>query len=153
MLTDGGIVFDGRPMEATSRYFRESLNVAESGSSLLDCAREGNGKARFSAISIQPRDRSGRAWKSPIPAVTSKSSFEMECRSDFANANAAIIFYDMNGYRVIDANTGQKNEYVSMAAGQKARARFLLHDSGAQAWKIFRGALAWKTLYGNHRPH
>jgi len=138
MLRDGGIDFDGRPTEATSRYYRESLNVAEGGSSLLDCAREGNGKARFSAISIQPRDRSGRV-EVAYPGCDLEIEFEMECRSEFANANAAIIFYDMNGYRVIDANTGQKSEYVSMAAGQKARARFLLHDVLLKPGKYFVG--------------
>jgi lipopolysaccharide transport system ATP-binding protein len=138
MLKDGGIVFDGRPAEATSRYYRESLNVAEGGSSLLDCAREGNGKARFSTIAIQPRSPSGRVDVA-YPGCDLEIEFEMECRSEFANANAAIILYDMNGYRVIDTNTGQKNEYVSMAAGQKARARFLLHDVLLRPGKYFVG--------------
>src|ERR1700719_213045 len=46
MLRDGGIVFDGPTGEATSRYYSESLEVAEGGASLLDRTREGNGKAR-----------------------------------------------------------------------------------------------------------
>jgi hypothetical protein len=45
----------------------------------------------------------------------------------------------MNGYRVIDTNTAQKNEYVSMAAGQKARARFLLRDVLLKPGKYFVG--------------
>src|ERR1700675_1357096 len=138
MLKDGGIVFDGRPAEATSRYYSESLNVAEGGSSLLDCAREGNGKARFSTISIQPRSPSGRVDVA-YPGCDLEIEFEMECRSEFANANAAIIFYDTNGYRVIDTNTGQKNEYVNMAAGQKARACFVLHDVLLKPGKYFVG--------------
>jgi lipopolysaccharide transport system ATP-binding protein len=137
-LQDGGIVFDGPPAEATSRYYSESLEVAEGGASLLDRARDGNGKARFSAISIQPRSPSGRVDVA-YPGCDLEIEFEIECRSEFANANAAIIFYDMNGYRVIDTNTGQKNEYVSMAAGQRARARFLLYDVLLKPGKYFVG--------------
>jgi lipopolysaccharide transport system ATP-binding protein len=138
MLKDGGIVFDGAPEEATSRYYSESLDIAEGGASLLDRAREGNGKALFSAISIQPRSPSGRVDVA-YPGCELEIEFEIQCRSEIANANAAIIFYDMNGYRVIDTNTGQKNEYVSMAAGQKARARFLLHDVLLKPGKYFVG--------------
>ena len=138
MLKDGGIVFDGAPAEATSRYYSESLDIAEGGSSLLDRAREGNGKARFSKIFVQPHGPSGRADVA-YPGCDLEIEFELECQSDVANAKAAIIFYDMNVYRVIDTNTGQKNEYVSMAAGQKARARFLLHDVLLKPGKYFVG--------------
>src|SRR6266851_921731 len=48
LLNDGSIEFDGPTLEATARYYAESLEKAESGASLLDHKREGNGKARFS---------------------------------------------------------------------------------------------------------
>jgi lipopolysaccharide transport system ATP-binding protein len=138
LMKDGGIVFDGPTSVATARYYAESLDVAESGTNLLDRPREGNGKARFSAISIQPRDLSGSVDVA-YPGCDLEIEFEIECRSEIADANAAIIFYDMNGYRVVDTNTGQKNAYVSMAAGQKARAHFLLHDVLLRPGKYFVG--------------
>ena len=137
MLKDGGIVFDGAAAEATARYYAESLEVAEGGSSLLDRAREGNGKARFSAICIQPLGSGGGRLEVAYPGCDLAIELEIECRSEVTNANAAVIFYDMNGYRVIDTNTGQKNEYVSMTAGQTARARFLLHDVLLRPGKYF----------------
>jgi lipopolysaccharide transport system ATP-binding protein len=127
MMKDGGIVFDGPASEATARYYSESLEVAEGGASLLSRAREGNGKALFSAVSIQALGPSGRVDVA-YPGCDLAVEFEIECRSQIADANAALVFYDMNGYRVIDTNTGQKNEYVRMEVGQKARARFLLRD-------------------------
>jgi len=139
MLKDGGIVFDGPTSEATARYYAESLESAESRGSLLDRVREGNGKARFSAIAIQPLGPGGERVDVAYPGCGLQVEFEIECRSEIANANASIVFYDMNGYRVVDTNTGQKNEYVSMTAGQKARARFLLHDVLLRPGKYFVG--------------
>ena len=139
MLQDGGIVFDGPAQEATARYYAESLQVSEGGSCLLDRVREGNGKARFSAVSIQPLSLAGERLEVAYPGCDLEIEFEIECRSEIANANAAIVFYDMNGYRVIDTNTAQKGEFVSMAAGQRARARFLLHDVLLKPGKYFVG--------------
>jgi lipopolysaccharide transport system ATP-binding protein len=144
MMKDGGIVFDGPAAEATARYYSESLEVAEGGASLLDRVREGNGKARFSAVSVQALGPSGRVDVA-YPGCDIEVKFEIECRSDLSGANAAIIFYDMNGYRVIDTNTAQKGEFVNMSAGQKARGRFLLHDVLLKPGKYFVG-----LFFGRH---
>jgi lipopolysaccharide transport system ATP-binding protein len=138
MMKNGGVVFDGPASEATARYYSESLEVAESGASLLDRVREGNGKARFSAVSIQALGPLGQVDVA-YPGCDLEVEFEIECRSNINDANAAIIFYDMNGYRVIDTNTAQKGEFVSMAAGQKAHGRFLLHDVLLRPGKYFVG--------------
>jgi lipopolysaccharide transport system ATP-binding protein len=138
MMKDGGIGFNGPTTEATARYYAESLDLAESGTSLLDRPREGNGKARFSAVSVQALGPSGPVDVA-YPGCDLEVKFEMECRSNISGANAAIIFYDMNGYRVIDTNTAQKGEFVSMAAGQKARGRFLLRDVLLKPGKYFVG--------------
>jgi lipopolysaccharide transport system ATP-binding protein len=138
MMKDGGIVFDGPAAEATARYYSESLEVAEGGGSLLDRVREGNGKARFSMVSVQALGPSG-AVDVAYPGCDLELEFEIECRTEISGANAAIVFYDMNGYRVIDTNTAQKGEFVSMGAGQKACGRFLLHDVLLRPGKYFVG--------------
>ena len=138
MMKDGGIVFNGPTSEATARYYSESLDIAESGTNLLERAREGNGKARFSAVSVQALGPSGRVDVA-YPGCDIEVKFEIQCRSGISGANAAIIFYDMNGFRVIDTNTAQKGEFVSMASGQKARGRFLLHDVLLKPGKYFVG--------------
>jgi hypothetical protein len=53
---------------------------------------------------------------------------EVQCNSNFSHANVAVIFYDPSGYRLIDANTAQKGEFVSLQVGQTARVNFLLHE-------------------------
>ena len=73
------------------------------------------------------------------PGCDLEIEFEIECRSEVRSANAAVVLYDMNGYRVIDTNTGQKNEYVSMVAGQRALARFVLRDVLLRPGKYFVG--------------
>jgi hypothetical protein len=73
------------------------------------------------------------------PGCDLELEFEIECRTEISGANAAIVFYDMNGYRVIDTNTAQKGEFVSMGAGQKACGRFLLHDVLLRPGKYFVG--------------
>jgi lipopolysaccharide transport system ATP-binding protein len=139
MLKDGGIVFDGPAAEATARYYSESLDLAESGASLLDLPREGSGKALFSSIIIQPVSPAGEPLEVAYPGCDLSIDVEVECRSEIADCLLAIIVYDMNGFRVIDTNTAQKGEFVSMAAGQKARARFLLHDVLLKPGKYFVG--------------
>lgn len=139
MMKDGLIVFDGDPQDATAKYYAESLDVAESGSSLVDRVREGNGKAWFSAVSVQALSPVGERLEVAYPGCDLAIEFEVECRAEFAGANAAIILYDMNGYRVIDTNTAQKGEFVSMTTGQKACGHFLLHDVLLRPGKYFVG--------------
>jgi lipopolysaccharide transport system ATP-binding protein len=139
MLDGGVIVFDGTASEATGRYYAESLESAESGASLLEYKREGNGKALFSTICAQPFNSKGELVEVAYPGCDLSIETEIVCQSDIADCNVAIIVYDMNGFRVIDANTAQKGEFVSLRAGQRARARFLLRDVLLKPGKYFIG--------------
>ena len=139
MMKDGGIVFNGPTSEATARYYSESLEVAESGAGLLDMAREGNGKALFSSVSIQPLGTNGECVEIAYPGCELSVEVDVQCLSHVADCFLALIFYDMNGVRVIDTNTAQKGVFVSMDPGQRARARFLLHDLLLRPGKYFVG--------------
>ncbi len=138
ILDNGGVEFDGSTAEATTRYYAESLNIVD-GSDLSARRREGNGKARFTSISVQPLDSGGRPVDVAYPGCDLSLSVELTCLSDFAPANLAIIFYDSSGYRVIDTNTAQKGEFVSLEAGQTARANFLLREVLLRPGKYFLG--------------
>jgi hypothetical protein len=127
ILNLGGIEFDGPTDEATARYYAESLNMS-SGSDLSTRQREGSGVARFTSVCIQPLDASGRLLDVAYPGCDLSISVELGCHSNFAHANLAVILYDSSGYRVIDANTAQKGEFVGMEAGQSARANFILRE-------------------------
>src|SRR5947209_7418413 len=127
ILDKGSVEFDGSTGEATARYYAESLDATD-GADLSTRPRKGNGKARFTSISVQPLDSAGRPLDIAYPGCDLSIDVELNCTSDFAPANLAIIFYDSAGYRVIDTNTAQKGEFVSLQAGQTAKANFLLHE-------------------------
>jgi lipopolysaccharide transport system ATP-binding protein len=127
ILDKGAIEFEGSTGEATVRYYAQSLDVVE-GSDLSALRRKGNGKARFASISVQALDSAGGALEVAYPGCDLSINVDLKCESDFAPANLAVIFYDSSGYRVIDANTAQKGEFVSLQAGQTAMARFLLRE-------------------------
>jgi len=128
LMEAGGISFSGSVTEATSRYYAESLEEDQSGATLGDAPRQGNGKARFISISIQPLSPSGDKVDVGYPGCDLSIELELDCKSQFEDCNLAIIFYDMNGIRVIDTNTAQKGQFVSMKAGQKAKGHFVLRD-------------------------
>lgn len=128
MMENGRIKFDGPPDEASARYYAESAALPENDCSLTERRREGNGKAHFTSLSLQPLTLSGDRINVCRPGCDLLIEFEIECYSRIAEANAAVIIYDQNGFRVIDANTAQKGTHVQLEAGQKGRISFLLHD-------------------------
>lgn len=128
LLQGGSITFDGPPAEATARYYAESIRPSQSDCSLAERRREGNSKARFTSLAIQPLTVADEPIKVCIPGCNLRIEFEIECYSQIADANAAVIIYDQNGTRVIDTNTAQKGSHVRMELGQKARISFLLRD-------------------------
>ena len=138
ILNDGGVEFDGATDEATARYYAESLNMT-GGSDLSSRTREGNGKARFTSIHIQPLSPAGDLIEHAYPGCSLSVDVTLECSARFAESNLAVIFYDSSGYRVIDTNTAQKGEFVSLAAGQTARANFLLREVLLKPGKYFVG--------------
>ena len=125
ILDRGGVEFDGATEEATTRYYAESINAID-GSNLSSRRRAGNGKALFTSINIRPLSPAGDLIEHAIPGCSLSVEVTLECSSRFAESNLAVVFYDSSGYRVIDANTAQKGEFVSLNAGQTVRANFLL---------------------------
>jgi lipopolysaccharide transport system ATP-binding protein len=127
ILNAGGVEFDGPTAQAAARYYAESMKMS-SGSDLSDRRREGSGKARFASIRIRPLDELGRPMEVAQPGCDLSIEVDLQCESNFAHANLAIVFYDSNGYRLIDANTAQKGDFLQLQAGQIARANFLLRE-------------------------
>jgi lipopolysaccharide transport system ATP-binding protein len=127
IMDRGAVEFDGPTAEATVRYYSESLNFLD-GADLSVRPRKGSGKARFTSISIATLDPDGRVQQVPYPGCNLRVDVELRCQYDFKQSNLAVIFYDSSGYRIIDANTAQKGEFVSLHAGEIAKASFLLHE-------------------------
>jgi lipopolysaccharide transport system ATP-binding protein len=150
VLREGQISFDGATDRAVERYCVESLAKLRDGADLRSAPRAGNGKARFSSIAIRPQDGAAKSLPTAIPGCDLDIEVEVRCISDFSGSNLAIIFYDPTGYRVIDTNTAQKGEFVSMHAGQTARARFHLREvllkPGRYLVGLWLGRAAMETL-------
>jgi lipopolysaccharide transport system ATP-binding protein len=127
ILGGGTVQFDGNTDRATARYYADSIEI-ESGADLSDRRREGTGKAQFTSIRMRPMDDMNQPVEVAYPGCNLELDVEVKCETNFAPANLAVIFYDSGGYRVMDTNTAQKGEFVSMQAGQIAKARFLLKD-------------------------
>jgi lipopolysaccharide transport system ATP-binding protein len=127
ILKSGQIELDAPTDKATARYHAQSIDKIN-GFDLSDRRREGTGKARFTSIRIEPTDSVGHRLSIAYPGCDLTIDVDLECESGFDHANLAIIFYDSNGYRVIDANTAQKGESVKLEAGQSARANFRLRE-------------------------
>jgi lipopolysaccharide transport system ATP-binding protein len=138
ILHKGGVQFHGPTVEATARYYSESLNTPDSWD-LSKRPRNGNGKARFTSVSIQPLDSNGRPLDSAAPGCDLSVTVEVKCESNFAPANLAITIYDSNGYRLIDANTAQKGEFLGLKAGQQAMSVFILREVLLKPGKYFIG--------------
>jgi lipopolysaccharide transport system ATP-binding protein len=147
MLKDGRIVFAGSTAEATARYYVESVGLSQGEGDLAERSREGNGKARFTSLSIQPLSVAGEPIEVCYPGCDLRIEFEIECRSQIAEANAAVIIYDQNGSRIIDTNTAQKGRHVRMEPGQKARISFLLRDLLLKPGQYFVALwLGWQAM-------
>ena len=138
IMNSGGVEFDGATDKATERYYAESLNAIR-GSDLSDRRREGTGKARFTSIRVQALDAASRELDIAQPGCNLKIEIELQCKSNFAHANVAVIFYDSNGYRLIDTNTAQKGDFLGLQAGQTAKVQFLLREVLLKPGKYFIG--------------
>jgi lipopolysaccharide transport system ATP-binding protein len=146
MMEKGGIIFDGSAAEATANYYAESLDMAENGADLRNRPRKGNGKARFTSVVVKALNPAGQPLEFASPGCDLSVEIELECQTDFAESILAAIIYDSNGYRVIDTNTAQKGEYVSLNVGQKAHARFLLREVLLKPGRYFLGI--WLGRHG-----
>lgn len=128
MLRHGSIALDGPSDEVTAAYHIGALEKIDGDGGLISAARTGTGKARFASVAIQPFDSKGRTLELARPGCDLNFEIGIECGTDFAPANLAIIIWDSNGYRVVDTNTAQKGEFITMRSGQSARAHFRLRE-------------------------
>ena len=146
MMKGGRIEFDGSPSEATSRYYADSMGPMQNQADLLLCAREGEGQAKFSSIVIQPQDSYGAPVSVAYPGCDLSIEVGIECYSPISESNTAVIIYDQTGYRVVDVNTAQKNDYVRLNTGDKAKVSFHLREVLLKPGQYFIGL--WLGQHG-----
>jgi lipopolysaccharide transport system ATP-binding protein len=138
ILNEGGVEFDGHTDAATERYYSGSLAI-DDGTDLTTRFREGNGRAKFTSLLVTPVDSLDQPTEVGAPGCDFKLVTQLCCDEDVSYANVAVILYDSSGYRIIDANVAQKGEFVSLKAGQKLQATFLLREVLLRPGKYFVG--------------
>ena len=128
MLEKGTTKAEGPTSEVTALYYAEAVGKIDTGGDLTAVARTGTGKARFTSLSLQPLGVNGEPVEVPYPGCDLRVEFEIQCYAPIVETIAAAIIYDQNGFRVIDANTGQKDKYLTLGPGQKAKISLLLRE-------------------------
>jgi lipopolysaccharide transport system ATP-binding protein len=128
MLERGKIRDEGTTAEVTARYYAEIVGQTKVDGDLTGMTRTGTGKARFTSLSLQPLGASGEPIDGAYPGCDIRIEFEIECYAPIMESIAAAIVYDQNGFRVIDANIGQKDRYLSLRPGETAKISLLLSD-------------------------
>jgi lipopolysaccharide transport system ATP-binding protein len=128
MLEEGSVAFNGRVAEATVLYYSRSMDKIGDGEDLSRIPRDGTGKSRFSSIKIEALNSNGDRFETAYPGCDLNITVQVECHSETVECNVALIVYDLGGYRIVDTNTGQKNKFLTLRPGQKARVQFVLHD-------------------------
>ncbi len=124
----GRLKEDGTASDVIGHYQSQLLAGQDGAADLRGAHREGTGKARFCSISITPRNTAGLPCPIAYAGCDLEVRLSLECTADIRESNIALIVYDSNGYRLIDASTALAGTFVRLAAGEEIQAWFLLRD-------------------------
>lgn len=126
-LSSGCLEMAGNTADVVRAYLG-SLVSASSNASLDNSSHYGNGKARFTELAVFPLSTSSNPKTDFSPGDDIAVRVKIKALDNVTEANVAIIIYDSNGYRLIDANSALKNQYVSLSAGDEATIQFRLQE-------------------------
>ena len=128
LLDQGSIERDGSA-EDVVEYYQESLTVRSNKDFEVIHAEENKtGSALFTGVRLTPLDANGSPTEVLRVGCDLEIDLSLEAHGKITDANVAIVVRQMDGYRVIDANLALKDDYLSMAPGQKATVRFTLRN-------------------------
>ena len=128
LLNLGHVVVDGPTGEVVATYHARTSETERQTADLCAAKRTGTGKAQFTSFSLRAYSHDGELLERATTGCNLVIETGIEARSELPESNVAIIIYDSAGYRLIDANLNQRNEYLKMAAGEKVRVRFVLKE-------------------------
>jgi homopolymeric O-antigen transport system ATP-binding protein len=128
LLNDGKVVLDGDTNTVVGAYQSDRTAVTNTTSSLAEQPRRGTGKGTFCSLSTLALSRAGDVLPDAIPGCDLVVEVAIECLADFSAAQVAVMMFDSNAYRVIDANTALRGDFVSLKQGQRATVTFHLDD-------------------------
>ena len=126
MLRRGEIVSDGPSTDVTTAYYAEMLGQVHGDGDLAGAVRTGTGSARFVSVSVSACAAGGRALDVAETGCDLVIDARIEARDELPESNVAVIVFDSSGYRLIDANLGQRHEFLRLGRGDTASVRFSL---------------------------
>jgi lipopolysaccharide transport system ATP-binding protein len=128
LLDTGRLVADGPVAEVTHLYQAGVHPGDADGTDVTGREHYGSGRARFVSLEIVPETRTSRpaSYLHAGDSLLIRTRIRAVARVD--NANAAVIVYDANGYRVIDVSTALAGSFVTIEPGEDVVVTFRLYD-------------------------
>jgi len=127
LLDKGAAVMDGPPSEVIAAYYLRLGEQCDDDSDLSKKARTGTHKAIFSSISVCASSK-GKPVQVAETGCELRVDIFVEARDTLIESNVALTIYDATGYRLIDVNLNQKNEFLRLAPGETACVSFLIEE-------------------------
>lgn len=127
LLESGRVLIDGDVPRVVAAY-QADRRATRSDNDLKDLPREGSGKLRFVTVDVHGADSEGQPLEIAATGCNLVVTVRLQCHAPVQAANVAVIICDSTGYRLIDANTALKGEFLALAAGECATVRFDLED-------------------------
>jgi homopolymeric O-antigen transport system ATP-binding protein len=129
ILIEGGhLTNDGIPTDIASIYQNQFSGISNNTNDLSNHEHYGTGKARFTKMTLRYLNDKGENTESLITGGDLLIDLSIECNENIEETNVAIIIYDQAGYRLIDANSALKGNFIKLDASQKATAHFQLNN-------------------------
>lgn len=128
LLNKGKMIKYG-PAENVIRYYlKNSADNLLGQTDLSRAKRTGNGQARFKKIFVKPLNNQGRRLPYIVTGCDLEFETEILAKKPINSVMVALIIYDEQENRLIDANTLLKGEELSLERGQKAKVKFHLKN-------------------------
>ncbi len=128
LMRAGRVAMDDATNKVVAAYQSDRVADPNAAQSLAEMPRSGTGKGRFVRLDLHPADVHQRVLPAAVPGCDLLIETEVQCVTDFADANVAVVILDTNGYRVVDINTALRGESLSLVRGQSATVTFHVRD-------------------------
>lgn len=144
LLTKGKLVASGDPEKVVKQYRKIAGGQNKGKADLSKVERYGDGSARFVSIDLKPKG------KSPIFITGCDIEIEVLIKAfkDIKNANVAVVIYDEQGNRLIDANTLIKGYVLDLEQDHLAKIKFNLQNVRLKPGNYT--VALWMGAFGSH---
>lgn len=143
LLSKGKIIKIGSPEEVVKLYQKTVSGEKYGNTNLADAEHYGDGSARFTHLDINPVEAKIFTTGGDMEVVLNIKAYQ-----NISNANVALVIYDEQYNRLIDANTLIKGYVLDLKKDQEAKVRFLLKNVRLKAGTYLAGV--WMGAFGNH---